>query len=112
MMFAHTLASTAAQQAVRKTIETFGEEHKAFLYHGTAWVTIRPARGAFINSLKQHRVGRKGDYGGWVVGCSEMGLGLPPTLSGSLDLKEIAARAYADTLKTYGISAGVNTRAD
>lgn len=71
---------------------------------GFAWVNISPARGAFVNYLKSRNVGSKSYYGGYEIWVREFGQ--------SVDRKTAFARAFADVLNKYGISASVGSRLD
>jgi len=71
---------------------------------GFAWVTISPARGAFVNYLKSRQVGSKGYYGGYEIWVREFGQ--------SVDRKAAFAGAFRDVLQKYGISASVGSRLD
>lgn len=71
---------------------------------GFAWVTISPARGAFVNYLKSINAGSKGYYGGYQIWVREFGQ--------SITRKEAFAGAFAKVLKNYGISAFAESRLD
>jgi hypothetical protein len=71
---------------------------------GFAWVTISPARGAFVNYLKSREVGSKGYYGGYEIWVKEFGQ--------SVDRKSAFAQAFAEVLNKYGITAYTGSRLD
>ena len=71
---------------------------------GFAWVTISPARGAFVNWLKTQGIGRKGYYGGYEIWVREFGQ--------SVDRKSAFAGAFAEVLEKYGITAYTGSRLD
>lgn len=71
---------------------------------GFAWVTISPARGAFVNYLKSIDAGSKGYYGGYQIWVREFGQ--------SITRKEAFAGAFAQVLRNYGISAYCESRLD
>lgn len=71
---------------------------------GFAWVTIKPARGAFVNYLKNRKVGSNGYYGGYEIWVREFGQ--------SVDRKAAFAGAFAEVLNKYGISAYAGSRLD
>ena len=71
---------------------------------GFAWVTISPARGAFVNWLKANELGSKGYYGGYEIWVREFGQ--------SVDRKAAFAGAFAQVLEKYGISAYAGSRLD
>ena len=71
---------------------------------GFAWVTISPARGAFVTYLKSINAGSKGYYGGYQIWVREFGQ--------SITRKEAFAGAFAKVLNSYGISAFAESRLD
>ena len=71
---------------------------------GFAWVTISPARGAFVNWLKSQGIGSKGYYGGYEIWVREFGQ--------SVDRKSAFAGAFAEVLEKYGITAYTGSRLD
>lgn len=71
---------------------------------GFAWVTISPARGAFVNWLKTQGIGSKGYYGGYEIWVREFGQ--------SVDRKSAFAGAFAEALEKYGITAYSGSRLD
>ena len=71
---------------------------------GFAWVTVSPARGAFVNWLKSQGIGSKGYYGGYEIWVREFGQ--------SVDRKAAFASAFAEVLNKYGINAYGQSRLD
>jgi len=72
---------------------------------GFAWVKIRPARGKFVQWLKENKIGYQDSYaGGYDVWCKEFGQ--------SLARKEAWADAFASVLRQYGIDAHADSRID
>lgn len=71
---------------------------------GFAWVNISPARGAFVNYLKEINAGHKGYYGGYEVWVREFGQ--------SYEQKMAYAGAFAKVLQEYGINAYSGGRLD
>jgi len=72
---------------------------------GFAWVKIRPARGKFVQWLKEQNIGSKDNYeGGYTIWCHEFGQ--------SLTRKEAFAGAFAEVLRGYGIDAYGQSRID
>ena len=71
---------------------------------GFAWVTISPARGAFVNYLKSREIGSKGYYGGYEIWVREFGQ--------SVDRKSAFAGAFAEVLRKYDINAYSGSRLD
>lgn len=108
----HRMAAEAAQAAVDAAVAKYGADHGAFLYCGFAWVNIKPARGALVSALKANNIGSTGVYGGYQVSSNAM-FKVEPKLGQSMELKEIAARAYADKLHDLGYTGiSVGTRDD
>ena len=71
---------------------------------GFAWVTIKPARGAFVEYLKSINAGHKGYYGGYEVWVREFGQ--------SYEQKIAYAGAFAQVCEQYGITAYAGGRLD
>lgn len=72
---------------------------------GFAWIKIRPARGKFVNWLKDNRIGRANSFeGGYDIWISEY--------NQSLQKKEAYADAFAKVLVSKGIKAYSQSRMD
>ena len=72
---------------------------------GFAWVKIRPARGKFVQFLKEKNLGYQNSYeGGYDLSCREFGQ--------SLTRKEAFVNAFAKVLREYGIDAYGQSRID
>jgi len=71
---------------------------------GFAYVTIRPATGAFVQWLKGRSIGHKAYHGGWEISIQQY--------SQSMQRKEEHARVVAEYLTDYGIPAGYYSRMD
>lgn len=73
---------------------------------GFAWVKIRPARGRWVNALKELRIGDNAYDGGYMI--------YDPSnnVTQWMDAKEEGARAFANVLKEHGVNATVETRID
>lgn len=98
----HNTAVSAAQKAEADFIAKHGEPG----YCGFAWVTVSEKASTKLGrALKT--VGFRKAYGGglqlWNPGGS---------FTQSMDIKETGAQAYADTLKAFGITAYMGSRAD
>lgn len=79
---------------------------------GFAWVTIRPARGAFVNFLKARGVGHSGYYGGYQISTNVIEREANVDFGQSYERKMAAAEAFAATLQTWGINAVAEGRLD
>jgi hypothetical protein len=98
----HNTATEAAKRAEADFIAKHGEPG----YCGFAWVTVHEKASTKLGrALKT--VGFKPAYGGglqlWNPGGS---------YTQSMDIKETGAQAFADTLKKFGITAYMSSRAD
>lgn len=94
------LAATISAQKV------ISENPDQFYPCGFAWVTIKPARGKFVNFLKHVKIGRSGDYGGYCVSN-------PSKVSTQwMNPKFQGAVAFASVLNKYGIYAIAQQRID
>lgn len=97
-------------EAYRNAVSSLVEERLKWgpepAYCGFAWVKIKPARGPFVAFLKKHEIGDPGVYGGWELGTHSV------TNTQSMDLKEAAARGFAEVLKAHGLRAWMTSRAD
>jgi hypothetical protein len=71
---------------------------------GFAYVTIKPATGAFVQWLKGRSIGHKSYYGGWEISIPHYGQ--------SMQRKEEHARVVAEYLTDHGIPAGYYSRID
>lgn len=107
----HDRAIAAAQKAVDDALAQHGIDHPAWTYCGFAWVVIKPARGKFVSFLKRNDIGFPGVYSGYQFSPD---VNFPPNnpIWQSLDLKYLAAQAYAYELVREGISATATSRAD
>lgn len=75
---------------------------------GFAWIVIKPARGAFVQHLKDTGRGRKGYYGGWELSSYDA-----CNFSGqNMYAKADGCWAFVNVLRQHGINATVETRID
>lgn len=73
---------------------------------GFGWITIHPARGAFVNYLKKNKIGSKNYGGGYYVPAR------PAGFTQSIARNEAYAYAYAKVLNEAGIKAYGHSRLD
>lgn len=75
---------------------------------GMAWVTIKPARGAFVKWCRENKKGDNGCHGGWVFWYSEF----DNANTQSVSVHEASAEAFAAVLNKHGIKAEAGSRLD
>lgn len=98
----------AATRAAEQANASMPPEGQRGLDCGFAWVTIRPARGGFVNWCRANKKGYRVDWGsgGWQIMCS----GYHMTQSVSVHMA--AADAFAKMLGRFGIKASTGSRLD
>lgn len=75
---------------------------------GFAWITIKPARGKFVNYLKSQGIGRRATYGGYALSSYDTS-----SFSGqNMDVKQDGCEAFAEVLRANGVDCSVETRID
>jgi hypothetical protein len=99
-------AEAAAYVAAAVANAKLPPEDQRGLDCGFAWVSVRPARGKFVNWCRKNNVGSKAYSGGWQFWCSKY------TNSQSIGVKEAAAKAFRDVLVANDINADVGSRYD
>ena len=77
---------------------------------GFGYVTVKPARGAFVKMLQKQGIGYKGYYGGWQMSARVFAPSL--SRSQSYEKARAAAAAAAKVLNRYCISAYAEARLD
>ena len=98
----HFRATKASMDATITHLRNHGEDY----YCGFAWVKVSEKASTKLGrALKS--IGFTKAYGGGLQLWNPSG-----TMSQSMTLKEVGARAYADVLKQEGIPAYVQSRAD
>jgi hypothetical protein len=101
-------ASEAAQKAAKAADALLPPETARGLDCGFAWVTIKPARGAFVGYAKANRQGYNGHKGGYCI--------MAPRFHGiatqSISVHEAAARAAAEVLRRHGLNVVTDSRLD
>jgi hypothetical protein len=103
-----TEACVAGKTAVEEYHRQYGEP----MYCGFGHVSIRPARGKFVNFLKKVGVGDLCYNGGYRVSYYDIMDHHPLSHTQSLDLKEACVDAFAKVLQKYGLDAWGVGRAD
>ena len=96
---------TEACVAGKMAGEEYHAKHGEPMYCGFGHVSIRPARGKFVNFLKKVDMGSAGYNGGWNVSYYDIMDDHPLSHTQSLDLKEICCDAFAEVLQKYGLDA-------
>ena len=103
---------TEACVAGKTAVEEYHREYGEPMYCGFGHVSIRPARGKFVNFLKKVGVGDLGYNGGYNVSYYDIMDDHPLSHTQSLDLKEACVDAFAHVLQKYGLDAWGVGRAD
>lgn len=104
MMKAIQEAQDAGVAAAKAHLEKIGGDNYPC---GFAWVTIRPARGPWVNLLKELSIGKTDSYaGGYMIWGSQW------SHCQNMDAKEVAAWAFAEVLRKYGVNCSVGSRLD
>jgi len=103
-------AREAAAKAATAYDATLPPERTRGLDCGFAWVTIKPARGAFVQWCKANEIGRTKDYGGG--GFDIWYSKLHDVATQSIGTHIAAVRAFADVLKAHGVNATTGSRYD
>jgi hypothetical protein len=103
---------TARLKAVEAVNEYMtGKEEPMFC--GFANVSIHPARGRLVSFLKEQKIGGSGYGGGYRISYYDI---MPNNHeychTQSMDIKEVACDAFANQLKTYGMTVYSESRAD
>ena len=102
-----------AKTAAVKAVDEHMAEREEPGYCGFANISIRPARGALVRFLKDHKIGGNGWNGGWRVSYYDiMPKGHRYAHTQSMDIKEIGCDAACRALEKYGIQASMESRAD
>lgn len=95
-----------ALAAAKAAVAAAGPEDTRAFNCGFGWVTIHPARGPLVKYLKSNQIGDNGWAGGWWIEN-------PGQFGGQqVDQKYAGAKAFADALARYGISATASSRLD
>lgn len=95
-------AEKAANEAASLHLRNYGEG----AYCGFAWVEIPDGRCKLVREMKRQNIGSKHWRKGWMVWS-------PGSYSGqSMDVHEVAARAYAASLREHGHEVFMRSRAD
>ena len=103
----------SACAAAVKAVDEHMANRQEPMYCGFANISIRPARGALVRFLKDHKIGGNGWNGGWRVSYYDiMPRGHRYAHTQSMDIKEIGCDAACDALEKYGIQASMESRAD
>ena len=111
---ARTAAIAAFNNTVPKPMVVIGSNFREVVEDGMcgfAWVKIKPARGKFVTYLKKNSLGRSSYTGGYDVW---MGSTIAPEIGASQShaRKYAAAKAFAEVLNVYGITAYADERLD
>lgn len=102
----NAILTEAHSAAVAATAATVNANPDQWYPCGFAWVRIRPARGAFVNFLKEVGAGYTSEEGGYVV------YNPSNNVTQRMDAKMVGAEAFAKVLRDAGINARAECRMD
>ena len=113
----HTEAKQAAKNAVGKFLadwneKTGGNEYGEPMYCGFANVSIHPARGRFVSTMKKLGIGSTGYGGGYRISYYDIMGDHKYSHTQSMSIKEEACEAFRDELRKYGLTVYAESRAD
>ena len=102
-----------AKDAAVKAVDEYMKDKEEPMYCGFANVKIRPAKGKFVNFLKQQEIGDIAYKGGWRISYYDiMPKSHPWRCTQSMSIKEIGCDAFASTLESFGLDCISESRAD
>ena len=96
----------------RYAVDEFTAKHGEPMYCGFANISIHPARGPFVSWCKKMNIGSNGYGGGWRISYYDFMNGHQYNHTQSMDIKEEAMNAVSSYLKSLGITAYAEIRAD
>ena len=104
----------SAKMDAHQAVDAFVAKHGEPMYCGFASVTIKPARGGFVDYLKRHGLGGTKSYGGggYRLSWYDIMENHPYRHTQSMDLREEGCQAFADRLTASGLTAWMESRAD
>ena len=102
-----------AKDAAVKAVDEYMKDNEEPMYCGFANVKIRPAKGKFVNFLKQQGIGDIAYKGGWRISYYDiMPKSHPWRMTQSMSIKEIGCDAFANALESFGLDCISESRAD
>ena len=103
-----------AKDAAVKAVDEYMKDKEEPMYCGFANVKIRPAKGKFVNFLKQQGIGDIAYKGGWRISYYDiMPMEHQYRRTQSMDIKEVACDAFAKVLEEqFGLNVISESRAD
>ena len=103
-----------AKDAAVKAVDEYMKDKEEPMYCGFANVKIRPAKGKFVNFLKQQGIGDIAYKGGWRISYYDiMPKSHPWRMTQSMSIKEIGCDAFAKVLEEqFGLDCISESRAD
>ena len=96
----------------RYAVDEFTAKHGEPMYCGFANISIHPARGPFVSWCKKMEIGSTGYGGGYRISYYDFMNGHQYNHTQSMDIKEEAMNAVSSYLKSLGITAYAESRAD
>ena len=111
LMPAQEIFANACLKA-RYAVDEYMKDKEEPMYCGFANISIHPARGKFVKWCKAMKIGSNGYGGGWRISYYDFMNGHKYNHTQSMDIKEVAMDAVSTYLKSLGMTAYSESRAD
>ena len=111
LMPAQEIFANACLKA-RYAVDEYMKDKEEPMYCGFANISIHPARGKFVKWCKAINIGSNGYGGGWRISYYDFMNGHKYNHTQSMDIKEVAMNAVSTYLKSLGMTAYAESRAD
>ena len=96
----------------RSAVDQYMQDKEEPMYCGFANISIHPARGTFVSWCKKNEIGSNGYGGGWRISYYDFMGNHKYSHTQSMDIKEVAMDAVSKYLKSLGMTAYSESRAD
>ena len=102
-----------ARKVAIKAVNDYMKDKEEPMYCGFASVSIHPARGRFVSTMKKLGIGSTGYGGGYRISYYDiMPKDHPYSHTQSMSIREEACEAFRDELRKYGLTVYAESRAD
>ena len=102
-----------ARKVAIKAVDDYMKDKEEPMYCGFANVSIHPARGRFVSTMKKLGIGSTGCGGGYRISYYDiMPKDHPYSHTQSMSIREEACEAFRDELRKYGLTVYAESRAD